>query len=140
MSPSSILIHRNVFDETGLFDESLPACEDYDLWLQISARFPVLYVPEPLITKYGGHDDQLSRQYPAMDLFRIQALERILRYEHLRPSDRADALAMVLQKIKIVMNGAHRRGRRDVASAMQNKYHYYSAEQVRVADIEGAAA
>ncbi len=140
MSPSSILIHRDVFDETGLFDESLPACEDYDLWLQITARYPVLFVPEALTVKYGGHDDQLSRQYPAMDLFRIQALERILRYEHLRPSDRANALAMVLQKIEIVMNGARKRGRRDIASAMQNKYHYHSGEHVRIADIEGAAA
>ena len=40
VSPSSIMIHRRVFDHVGLFDESMPACEDYDLWLRIA---PVSY-------------------------------------------------------------------------------------------------
>ena len=30
ISPSSSLVDRSVFDEFGLFDEMLPACEDYD--------------------------------------------------------------------------------------------------------------
>ncbi len=34
ISPSAVMIHRSVFDDVGLFDESLPACEDYDLWLR----------------------------------------------------------------------------------------------------------
>ena len=38
MSPSSIVIHREVFDKIGAFDEGLPACEDYELWLRIAAR------------------------------------------------------------------------------------------------------
>ncbi len=63
MSPSSIMIHRDVFTALGGFDERLPACEDYDLWLRITARYPVLFTRQPLIEKYGGHDDQLSRKY-----------------------------------------------------------------------------
>ena len=78
ISPSAVLIHRSIFDCVGLFNEQLPACEDYDLWLRICARFPVHFIPEPLIIKYGGHDDQLSRRYWGMDRFRIQALEDIL--------------------------------------------------------------
>ncbi|MET0093096.1 MAG: glycosyltransferase family A protein, partial [Sedimenticola sp.] len=62
ISPSSVLIHKSVFREVGLFDESLPACEDYDLWLRICARYPVTYVEQPQIVKYGGHEDQLSRR------------------------------------------------------------------------------
>ncbi|MGB7490221.1 MAG: glycosyltransferase family A protein, partial [Thermoanaerobaculia bacterium] len=49
MSPSSILIHRSIFEVVGMFDEELPACEDYDLWLRICSRYPVLYVDEPLV-------------------------------------------------------------------------------------------
>lgn len=54
ISPSSVLIHRSLFNRVGLFDESLPACEDYDLWLRICASHPVAFVESPQIVKYGG--------------------------------------------------------------------------------------
>ncbi|MDE2825547.1 MAG: glycosyltransferase family 2 protein, partial [Gemmatimonadota bacterium] len=73
ISPSSALIHRDLFERFGMFDPELPVCEDYDLWLRICAREPVLYVDEPLLLKYGGHEDQLSRAYWGMDRFRIRA-------------------------------------------------------------------
>ena len=74
ISPSSVLIKKSLLYEAGLFDEQLPACEDYDMWLKICARYPVKYLPQPLIKKYGGHEDQLSRKYWGMDRFRIKAL------------------------------------------------------------------
>ena len=55
ISPSSVIIHKSIFKEIGLFDDSLPACEDYDLWLRITARNPVLYIKDSLLRKYGGH-------------------------------------------------------------------------------------
>ncbi len=82
ISPSAVMIQRDLLTEIGLFDERLPACEDYDLWLRISALHPVLYVDKPLIIKDGGHSDQLSRHYWGMDRFRIQALEKILACRH----------------------------------------------------------
>ncbi|MBU0650624.1 glycosyltransferase, partial [bacterium] len=36
ISPSSVIIHKDIFDHIGLFDETLMACEDYDLWLRIT--------------------------------------------------------------------------------------------------------
>ncbi len=116
MSPSSILIHRSVFDEVGLFDEGLPACEDYDLWLRICSRHPVLYVDEPLVVKYGGHEDQLSSRIWGLDRFRIQALEKILREDRLSEDDQAAALAMLLEKLQIYLAGARKRGRVEEAA------------------------
>jgi glycosyltransferase involved in cell wall biosynthesis len=110
ISPSASLIRRDIFDSIGLFDETLPACEDYDLWLRICAVHPVLYVDAPLITKYGGHDDQLSRRYWGMDRFRIQALENILAAGQLNPGDQAAARAMLLKKATIVARGAEKHG------------------------------
>lgn len=78
VSPSAVLIHRSVFDAVGFFDEGLPACEDYDLWLRVARRYPVGLVDAPLIVKNGGHDDQLSRRYWGMDRFRITAMEKHL--------------------------------------------------------------
>lgn len=63
----------------GLFDESLPACEDYSLWLRVGARHPVGLVPEPLVVKTGGHADQLSRRIIGLDLYRVYAMIDLLR-------------------------------------------------------------
>ncbi len=115
MSPSSIMIHRSVFEHIGYFDESLPACEDYDLWLRITAQYPVLFLEQALIKKYGGHSDQLSHQYWGMDRFRIRALEKVIAHSDLSPENRQAAIQMLLKKARIFKNGALKRNK--VASA-----------------------
>jgi glycosyltransferase involved in cell wall biosynthesis len=111
ISPSSALIRRRVLEVIGVFDESLPACEDYDLWLRICARFPVCYVDEPLVVKYGGHADQLSRQHWGLDRFRIRALARCLETDLPDAADRAAAARTLCDKISLFVRGAERRGR-----------------------------
>ncbi len=128
MSPSSIMIHRSVFDQIGLFDEALPACEDYDLWLRITSRFPVLFAEEPLINKYGGHDDQLSRKYWGMDRFRIQALTKILADRQLKREDRLAAVEMLVKKLKIYIHGAEKRGKIEEAASFKRLLECYQSE------------
>ena len=79
ISPSSVLIHKSIFKKIGLFDENLPVCEDYDLWLRISAEFPILFLNEKLTIKFGGHSNQLSKKFWGMDRFRVRALENIIK-------------------------------------------------------------
>jgi len=109
ISPSSIMIRRTVFLELGGFDETLPACEDYDLWLRLSARYPVLYLADKLITKYGGHTDQLSRRHWGMDRFRITALEKMLLSGILSTENTKATLEMLRKKIAILLNGSMKR-------------------------------
>ena len=111
VSPSSVILHRSVFDEVGLFDQSLPACEDYDLWLRVTSSYPVLYISEKLVVKHGGHQDQLSEKYWGMDRFRIQALENIILSGNLSDENLNDAKQMLQEKTKIFSNGARKRGR-----------------------------
>ena len=120
MSPSSILLHRAALDEVGLFDESLPACEDYDLFLRLTCRYEVHYLAEELVIKYGGHADQLSRAHYAMDRFRVIALERVLVEcsVHLADEERAATVAMLLRKARIVYNGALRHENEQLAQRM----------------------
>lgn len=120
MSPSSILLHRSVFDAVGPFDENLPACEDYDLFLRLTCRFDVHYLDEELVVKYGGHADQLSRAHFAMDRFRVPALERVLveSKTHLSAEERGAAVAMLLKKARIVYNGALRHENEQLAESM----------------------
>jgi glycosyltransferase involved in cell wall biosynthesis len=115
ISPSSVVIKREIFDKVGLFDESLPVCEDYDLWLRITAGHPVLFIERPLIVKRGGHDDQLSRSYEAMDKFRIQSLANIFKSGILNETQKIMAAEELRTKCRIVANGAKKRGRAEEA-------------------------
>lgn len=125
ISPSAAMIHRSVFDEIGVFDEHLPACEDYDLWLRLCARYPVEYVAEPLLVKYGGHEDQLSRKYWGMDRFRIEALRKILDENVLCSDNMQLAVDMLAKKISVYLAGARKREKKDEVEyylALQQKY------------------
>jgi GT2 family glycosyltransferase len=125
ISPSAAMIHRSLLTEVGTFDEALPVCEDYDLWLRICAQHPVAFVEEPQIIKYGGHEDQLSRREWGMDRFRIQALEKIITSDRLAPDDRRAAIETLLAKADILANGANKRNnaeRREYYLKMQESY------------------
>lgn len=108
ISPSASVLHRSLFADYGLFDPALPACEDYDLWLRICAHEPVLFIEEPLIIKYGGHADQLSRHYWGMDRFRLQALQKLLDANQLDSQQRAAVISTMHHKIGILRQGAHK--------------------------------
>ena len=116
ISPSSILLHRSLLDESGLFDESFPVCEDYELWLRITARRPVLFVPEKLVVKRGGHADQLSRSRWGMDRYRVRALLKSVDSGCLTPQQRQWAAAEIVRKSEILEQGFAKRGRMDRAS------------------------
>ncbi|MEM7260122.1 MAG: glycosyltransferase family 2 protein, partial [Pseudomonadota bacterium] len=85
---------------------SLPACEDYDLWLKLTSQAPVLYIDEPLLVKYGGHDDQLSRKYWGMDRFRVRSLINLLRHHPLTNEQQNQVTAMAQKKLRILHKGA----------------------------------
>ena len=130
ISPSSVLIHSSIFETVGLFDESLPVCEDYDMWLRICSRYPVLFVDEALITKYGGHEDQLSRKLWGMDRFRIRAIEKILSDGVLSDQDRESAIATMKTKIDIYLNGAIKHGNTESVTEMNSLLSRYDLKQV----------
>lgn len=122
ISPSAVVIKRKLFDLIGLFDESLPACEDYDLWLRICYRYPVHYIDQPLIIKNGGHADQLSRHYWGMDRFRIRALKNLLTNAILNDADRRAAEAVFQQKLDILLRGARKHGNQTVIDEFSALY------------------
>lgn len=116
VSPSAVMLHRTLLDEVGLFDESLPACEDYDLWLRIGWRHPIGLVPRPLVIKRGGHEDQLSATIPALDRFRLLSLSRLLKTAPLSPTQRAQVLHVLQKKASIYAAGCLKRGKTAEAS------------------------
>lgn len=130
MSPSSIVIHKSVFESVGIFDQLLPACEDYDLWLRIASQYSVAYVEQACINKFGGHDDQLSRQYWGMDRFRVIALENLLTSElTLSAPNHLAAVNMLLKKLRILSKGALKHGNHELAERCQLSLAKFSSEE-----------
>jgi len=124
VSPSAVMIQRSLFDRVGKFDEALPACEDYDLWLRISCRFPVHLIDTPLIIKRGGHDDQLSSR-AGLDRFRIKAIENIIKSGILSDDQYRAAVETFKKKCGIYAAGCRKRGREEQAlyyDSLSNKY------------------
>lgn len=108
ISLSSAFFRRDVFEEIGKFDESLPACEDYDFGIRLAHKYPIHFIPKPLIIKRGGHSDQLSRQYWGIDRFRIHALEKALHMD-LTPDQEGLVKQEIVRKCQILVKGFTRR-------------------------------
>jgi glycosyltransferase involved in cell wall biosynthesis len=110
LSLSSALFKREVFDIIGDFDESLPACEDYDLGIRLAQKFPIHLIDSPFIIKRGGHADQLSRQFWGMDRFRVHALERALNLD-LSPEQERLVKDEIVKKSRILIQGFRKRNK-----------------------------
>jgi glycosyltransferase involved in cell wall biosynthesis len=124
VSPSAVMVKRSLFDEVGAFDESLPACEDYDLWLRVSCRYPITLIDMPLIIKRGGHQDQLSRS-PGLDKFRIRAIKKLLDSNLLSKEQHEKAVKALKEKCGIYASGCLKRGRLGEAEYYTNLLKIY---------------
>jgi glycosyltransferase involved in cell wall biosynthesis len=127
ISPSSVMISRSLLDDVGWFDPELPAAEDYDLWLRVTAFHDVEFVPEPLVIKHGGHPDQLSMKTPVIDTFRIRGIVKILDNPLLSEDCRNSAIRELIRKCQIVFLGCMKKGKtveaqayRELAESYQN--------------------
>lgn len=112
ITPSSVMIKHELFNEVGGFNESLPACEDYDLWLRICCKESVGLIDENLLKRYGGHSDQLSSSIFALDRFRIRSLLELLYKKPLSEQKRNLICNTLRKRTKIVANGYLKRGNR----------------------------
>lgn len=109
ISASSIMLHRDVADNIGYFDEAMAVCEDYDYWIRVTAKYKIGLIDEELVYKYGGHADQLSRSQPAMDRFRLYALLKLLQESDLSETQREQTRQEAVSKAYILSIGAKKR-------------------------------
>ncbi len=114
VSPSAVMMRRELFEATGGFDETLPSCEDYDLWLRIGCQTPVHLIDAPLVIKRGGHGDQLSAA-PGLDRYRIASLSRLIDSNRLSRAQKLAAAATLVKKCEVFAGGCAKRGRGEEA-------------------------
>lgn len=113
VSPSAVVVKRSLLEEVGVFDEDFPVCEDYDLWLRVSWKYPVELIPEPLVIKEGGAPDQLSRSVQGMDRYRIKAIGRLLASGCLSNKQAEAAIREIRFKCRVYGNGCIKRGKKE---------------------------
>lgn len=114
VSPSAVMVKRNLFDIIGIFDETFPACEDYDMWLRVNCRYPIYLIDKPLIVKRGGHKDQLSGMH-SLDKYRIQSIIKLLKNGLLSEEQQKLAIKVLKVKCRVYSDGCRKRGRTEEA-------------------------
>lgn len=119
VSPSAVLLCADLFRKVGGFDETLPACEDYDLWLRIGYSHPIGLIEKPFVVKRGGHGDQLSATVPSLDLYRIRSLARLLLTQPLSSGQQEEALKVLAAKCRIYGEGCRKRQREEEGQAIR---------------------
>ena len=112
VSPSAVMMKREIFELKGYFNEKFLVCEDYDLWLRISSTIPVFLIDKPYTIKNGGHKDQLSNLH-SQDKFRIRSLKNLLDSNTLTKDQSLKAQKVFKKKCDIYGNGCIKRGRQD---------------------------
>jgi glycosyltransferase involved in cell wall biosynthesis len=127
VSPSAVLMTRELFEAVGGFDESFPVCEDYELWLRIAQNQDFDLLPEPLVMKRGGHADQLSRSTWGFDRFRVRALKQLLN-SGLEGEKRLWAIETLARKAAILAAGARKRQREGEALQYESLVSNFNGE------------
>ena len=125
ISPSSALMHREIFAAIGCFDPAFPVCEDYDLWLRVAARWPIFFIPQHLIIKRGGHPDQLSRQPWGNDRYRVKALVKIMEQGVLTAEQQRLTIQELHRKLGILISGFRKRGKDEEVKEYQTLLAHY---------------
>ena len=126
ISPSSVLLKKEILNDIGTFDESLKVCEDYDLWLRITSKYPVCFLDIPLIKKYGGHSDQLSKAHDGIEFYRIQSLQKILESKILSKPQTLLAINMIVNKMNIYASGLEKRNKTEELSKLKKNIQYWT--------------
>lgn len=114
VSMSTAMVRRGLFDEVGMFDETMPCCEDYDFWLRASIKHKFFLIDRPLTLKDGGRPDQLSYIHRiGIDKYRIQAITKIINSGTLDHTQKSLAFCELQKKCLIYGEGCIKHGRKD---------------------------
>jgi glycosyltransferase involved in cell wall biosynthesis len=133
VSPSAAMVKRSLLEEIGLFDETFPVCEDYDLWLRISCRYPIHLIEQTLVVKEGGSPDQLSTNFKGMDRYRIRAMLKLIESGELNERQLPLVMKELTEKCAIYGKGCLKRGKRE-----EGEYYLHLPERMSVTNQNAA--
>jgi len=73
--PESIFLRRTVYDNVGLFDEALRACEDWDVWLRVTKKYKIIHSPN-ILTRHRILPGSMSTDPQRMLTYRLAVLKK----------------------------------------------------------------
>lgn len=75
------VVRKACFDHVGTFDITLPARQDWDMWIRLSEKYRIGCVPEVLVEQ-GEHPGERVRSNPQREITAHQVIFQ--KYKHLR--------------------------------------------------------
>jgi glycosyltransferase involved in cell wall biosynthesis len=145
---STVLVHRSVFLEVGLFDATLPIGEDYDLWLRASQVTQILRVPCPYAL-YRMHPANITRSVPEINHRNLVIGRALTRWGYRSPDGKSARKADVdraLAKSWCDFGGAHlevgnmTNARRGGLMALRSDWRLASGWKVLIKAVAGSLA
>jgi glycosyltransferase involved in cell wall biosynthesis len=109
IGPSTVMIRKDLFLESGGFRDDLEIAEDYEYWLRLTAVEQVRFLDEPLTVKRAGHEDQLSEKYGHIELFRIEGLKTLVDKSYFHGWYAAAAARELSRKCQVYGRGCMKR-------------------------------
>jgi glycosyltransferase involved in cell wall biosynthesis len=73
--PAAVLTRRQCFERVGLFDETLRASEDWDMWLRVARKFRFAGLSQPLLN-YRMHGKNMSADPDYMLHYQLMVVEK----------------------------------------------------------------
>jgi glycosyltransferase involved in cell wall biosynthesis len=73
--PEAMLVRRSCYQSVGPFDETLSACEDWDMWLRISRRFKIIGTTQ-VLTRHRVLPGSMSTDPVRMLTTRLAVLKK----------------------------------------------------------------
>ena len=132
---SAIVARKQCLDAHGGFDENLPACEDYDLWIRIAAHVPIHLVPEALVrVKAAPVVSSWS-----LDRYRVYALEKAYQRGHLNSSQRHRVADELVARCDVLVEGYRKRNNTERANFYERKRKKFESEVLKL-DMSDAAS
>jgi len=111
ISPSCVVIKRDVLEKIGYFRTDLKVAEDYELWLRLTSCYPIELIDRPLVVREMSHRMHLSSPQEGIEFWRIMGLVLFLRDSHLPQSLHTKALRELAFKCRVYGLGAGKRGK-----------------------------
>jgi len=79
---STALVSRSALEEIGGFDEDLPSCQDWDVWIKLRTRGDIAVIPDALVYFEQTGTDRISKSYLPVVRGHTIVFARILKDVH----------------------------------------------------------
>ncbi len=123
-STTTVMVRKDIFEKSGLFDEELGALQDFDLWIRICQHTHVGVVKEPCVEYYNYKSSNQVSQYTdkyekAVNIISSKYGDLVKKLTKSERKDRDIWLQLLLAK-KCIRNGDPKRARKYVMKAQKS--------------------